>query len=350
MLSVDGLSIRLGDFSLDNVSFDVERGRYFVLLGSSGVGKTVVLEAIAGLIAVRSGTIALGGQDITRHPIQKRDIALVYQDQALFPHLSVRDNITYGLRGRRLSKREQRMRVSELAREVSIEHLLARRPPTLSGGEAQRVALARALAVQPRCLLLDEPLSSLDVTARAQMRTLLHRINRDGMTVVHVTHDYEEAISLASHIGILENGTLVQVGSPREVFTHPRSKFTARFVGIRNLFEGDLSRQPTGETAVFDAQGVRFTVLSEEEGHGYAAIRSEDVTISLHVGNTSARNVFAGTVAEIVPGHLGMQVTVDAGVPLCGHLTRESVNNLALRPGSKVFASIKGSAIKFIPA
>ncbi|MCK4349485.1 MAG: ATP-binding cassette domain-containing protein, partial [Candidatus Krumholzibacteria bacterium] len=240
MLRVEGLSKKLGNFAVRDVSFDVGRGDYFVLLGASGVGKTVLLETITGITSPDAGRIVFDGREITRERIQKRNIGLVFQDQALFPHMTVKQNIAYGLRSRGAWCGRTDKRVEEIARDLEITPLLNRRPGTLSGGEAQRVALARALVTETKCLLLDEPLSSLDVSARSGMRALLRRLNRSGITMVHVTHDYEEAIALATRIGVMERGTIVQTGPPDEIFRRPASEFVASFIGIRNFFPGVL--------------------------------------------------------------------------------------------------------------
>lgn len=355
MLRVDGLEIRAGAFSLRDLSFTVAKGAYFVLLGASGAGKTVLLEALAGLAPVRGGRIFLEEADITRARIRERGFGLVYQDQALFPHLTVRRNIAYGLHARRMPRAAVHDRVGQLAEETGTRDLLPRYPGTLSGGEAQRVALARALATAPQCLLLDEPLSSLDAQARVEMRALLRAIHRAGRTILHVTHDYEEALSLATQVGVLENGTIRQVGTPTEVFQHPKSEFVARFVGIRNVFAGALEATPepyAGE-APFQSGGRCFHVLTDAApGAGLLLVRSEDVTLSLNRPDSSARNCFPGKVSEIVPTRLGVEVYVDlgAGVEIAALITPGSLERMGLREGLDVWPSFKASAARYIGA
>ena len=349
MLRVEGLSKRLGNFSISGISFDVAAGEYFILLGASGVGKTILLESITGILPVDEGRILLDGRDITNEKIQKRRIGLVFQNQALFPHMSVRGNIEYGLRSGGVARGTAAERVGAVARELEIMGLLGRKPDTLSGGEAQRVALARALVTEPACLLLDEPLTSLDVAARSGMRALLRRLNRNGMTMIHVTHEYEEAVSLGTRIGVMEGGTIAQVGSPGEIFHRPASEFVASFVGIRNFFAGRLVRKDGSNGAIFESGGLRlFLVSDEREGEGYAVMRSEDVVISTERPHSSARNVFEGTVVDIFPARLGVEVIVDIGVEIAALVTSGSVANLGLECGSRVYASVKASAIRFI--
>jgi molybdopterin-binding protein len=351
MLRVENLSRRLGGFAIQDVTFEVERGAYFVLLGASGVGKTLVLEMIAGLAPPDAGRVELDGVDITRTRVQDRGLGLVYQDQALFPHLTVRRNIAYGLHGKGLGHAVLGKRVLALAEQVGVQGLLDRHPGTLSGGEAQRVALARTLAVAPRCLLLDEPLSSLDPAARGGLRGLLRQLHREGQTVVHVTHDYDEALSLATRIGVMERGTVVQTGAPSEVFQHPKSEFVARFAGIRNAFAGRLdAAEHANGPCRFTVDTQVFQVLTEHPpGPGQVVFRSEDVTLSRVVTDTSAQNTFSGTVRDVFPARLGMEVVVGIGVDVAALVTNESVERLQLRPGAPVWVSLKASAIRFIP-
>jgi len=349
MLKIEGLSKRLGDFAMNDVSFDVTEGEYFILLGASGVGKTVLLETITGITRPDGGRILLEGRDITSERIQKRPIGLVFQNQALFPHMSVRGNIEYGLKSRRTGRGGALSRVEAVARDLEITGLLGRRPGTLSGGEAQRVALARTLVTEPVCLLLDEPLASLDIAARSGMRTLLRRLNRNGMTMIHVTHDYEEAISLATRIGVMEEGTIAQVGPPGEIFRRPASEFVARFVGIKNFFPGRIVRSDGPGEALFESEGLDLVIMSDaRSGWGHVVIRSEDVVIATEKSPSSARNVFEGTVTDVFPARLGVEVIVDIGVEIAALVTAESAGRLGLACGTRVYVRVKASAARFI--
>jgi molybdopterin-binding protein len=329
----------------------VRLGEYFVLLGASGVGKSVLLEIIAGLIAPDAGQILLDGKNVTCEEIQNRQIGLVFQNSALFPHMTVYNNVAYPLRCKGLRTSQIRERVCELAEDFGFTALLKRNPQTLSGGESQRVSLARVVASEPGCLLLDEPISSLDAKARPQMRALLRRINTNGQTIVHVTHDYTEAVSLGTHMAVLEGGTIAQVGTADEIFKHPKSEFVARFVGIRNFFKGRLeeaSEQQTN-TRCFTTGALDFSVLTDNAGgYGFVCIRSEDVTISNTAGSTSARNNFEGTIVDIEPVGIGVEVIVDIGTEVAALITAESVKVLELRCGKKVWVSFKASATQYI--
>ena len=342
MLHVHNLSKTLGDFRLEPISFSAAAGDYFVLLGESGAGKTVILELIAGLLKPDQGSIALNGADVTRAAIQKRGIGLVYQDHALFPHMSVRENIAYGIR-------DPNVCVEDLAEKLGATALLDRDTGTLSLGESQRVALARALAVSPQILLLDEPLASLDCQSKTRIRSLLRDLNAAGQTIVHVTHDFEEAMALASKVAILEGNRITQEGTPDEVFHTPRSEFVANFVGIRNFFKGAL--QPIAdEVAEFSVAGLTFLVATDTTApHGSLVLKSEDVTVSASRPEGSARNAFEGTIVEMETVRLGIELTIDVGVKLFAMVAKVPHREVRYQPGMKVWASFKATAARFIP-
>lgn len=351
MLRVRNLSKALHGFALRDISFEVADGEYFVVLGASGAGKTLLLELVAGFAHPDQGAILWNDVDITRARAQRRGMGLVCQDRSLFPHMTVFQNVAYGLRGKGLTRRRVSEKVHELLSDVEAEHLAARFPVTLSGGEAQRVALARAAAVEPRCLLLDEPMSSLDVQARRALRALLRKLHRRGLTIVHVTHEYEEAVSLASRVGIMEHGTVVQVGTPTEVFHHPKSEFVARFIGIRNFLRGRLEGSPDGQDGLarFVTEGLPMDVLTDSRpGPGYLILRSEDITVALEPAESSARNTFQGTVSDVVPAPLGVEVIVDVGVELAALVTAQSAERFDLHSGKRVWVSFKASAARFV--
>ena len=349
MLSVKNISKSLGSLAIRDVSFEVQQGQYFVLLGASGAGKSVLLETIAGLNHPDAGRLFLDGKDITNEDIQRRRIGLVFQNSTLFPHMTVYENIAYPLRCRKLKNVQIHKRVAELAEDFAIIYLFKRKVQTLSGGESQRVSLARAVASEPRCLLLDEPISSLDVKSRPQMRALLRKINARGQAIVHVTHDYTEAVSLGTHIAVMEDGKIAQAGTVEEVFRRPKSEFIARFVGIRNFFKGRLEDSHQTNTKRFNTNGLSLSVLTDSAGsQGYVCVRSEDVTIGNTAERTSARNNFEGTIVDIVPVGVGVEVIVDIGTEIAALITNESVNALGLCCGKKVWISFKASAAKYV--
>lgn len=365
MLNVKGLCKVLPSFALTDISFEVEAGQYFVLLGATGCGKSLLLSTIAGLFYPDEGKIFVDGRDVSFEKMQKRGVGLVFQNNVLFPHMNVYDNIAYPLRCKKVSAKKIKSEISRLGDDFNIGHLLDRSCGGLSGGEAQSVTLARAVAVRPKCLLLDEPISSLDVKSRPQIRALLRKINSLGQTIIHVTHDYTEAISLGTHIGVVDSGRLVQTGTANEIFHHPRSEFIARFVGIKNFFKGQLRKKGDGggtETKSFVAGELEFSVLTDSsDGAGYIIIRSEDVTISNKAISSSARNNFQGVIVDMEPvGGGGIEIIVDidpakdekksvlGSSELAVLVTGESVEILNLHQGKKVFVGFKASAIKYI--
>ncbi|ETX28974.1 ABC transporter ATP-binding protein [Roseivivax isoporae] len=221
--------------ALDDVSITFEDGGFFALLGPSGSGKTTLLRTIAGFSFPDTGTIRIGARNVEAVPVEKRDIGMMFQSYALFPNMSVADNVGFGLRVRRVGAAEERRRVAEALDLVQLGDKGGRMPHQLSGGQRQRVALARAIVTQPKVLLLDEPLSALDKTLRVDMQIELKRIQREvGITTIFVTHDQEEALTLSDRIGILRDGRIVQAGTPREVYDHPNSAFAATFLGEAN--------------------------------------------------------------------------------------------------------------------
>jgi multiple sugar transport system ATP-binding protein len=227
--------------ALDAIDLTIHAGEFFALLGPSGCGKTTLLRTVAGLETATSGTIRIGERDVTTLPPGRRDVAMVFQDYALFPHMTVVDNIAYPLRIRKTPKGERRARAAETAAELGLADHLARRPAQLSGGQQQRAALARAMACHPQVFLFDEPLSNLDARLRLEARTFLKRLQRElGVTTVFVTHDQAEALALADRIAVMEHGRIRQLGTPTEVFRHPANTFVASFIGSTpmNLLDG----------------------------------------------------------------------------------------------------------------
>jgi ABC-type Fe3+/spermidine/putrescine transport system ATPase subunit len=253
------LGKRYGDlWALRDVSLRVERGEFFTLLGPSGCGKTTALRLVAGFLDPDEGEIRIDGAPVTGVPPWRRDLGLVFQNYALWPHLSVLDHVAFGLKERRVPRAERDARVREALRLVGLEGLEGRRPAQLSGGQQQRVALARTLVLRPRALLLDEPLSNLDATLRAQMRTELRRLHRElGITTLFVTHDQAEAMALSDRVAVFDGGAVVQLGTPAEVYRHPRSRFVAEFLGAANVLRGRATRSGVaiGEAIMLEVAG-----------------------------------------------------------------------------------------------
>ncbi|MEU5861169.1 ABC transporter ATP-binding protein [Nonomuraea sp. NPDC047529] len=240
MLRIDGITRRFGDVTaLDDVSLEIEQGEFFALLGPSGCGKTTLLRIIAGFESPDAGAVTLDDEDLLAKQPNRRPISLMFQSYALFPHMTVAKNVAYGLEREKLPRAEVKQRVGEVLETVGLSAHASRKPAQLSGGQRQRVALARSIVKRPRLLLLDEPLSALDKKVRADMQLELKRLQHEvGITFVVVTHDQEEAMSLADRIAVFDSGTVRQVDAPVALYERPRSPFVADFVGANNLFEG----------------------------------------------------------------------------------------------------------------
>lgn len=250
-VSVQDLTIDLGEFHLRDVSIQVAAGSYYVLLGPTGAGKTVLIECIAGLHRPETGRVLLEGVDVTHLPPEDRSIGYVPQDYALFPHMTVAANIGFGLRVRRVSQSDIKEKVLELSRLLHIEGLLNRHPLTLSGGEKQRAALARALAISPKLLLLDEPLAAVDEGTRDRLCIELRDIQQTtGVTIIHVSHSFEETLALADQVGVMRDGAMAQSGTTQDIFRRPESRFVAEFTRSENIFTADASPIPIGSELV----------------------------------------------------------------------------------------------------
>ncbi len=344
MIEIKNLHVDLKDFHLQDINLSVGEGEYFIILGPTGAGKTVLLESIAGLYPVKSGQIRLNGREVTRLEPEKRGISIVYQDHALFPHLSVRDNILFGLKLRKQPEPGAKEALDEITELLDISHLLSRKPDTLSGGEQQKVALARALSIKPKVLLLDEPLSALDPETREGVQKELRQLhNRLKVTTIHVTHDFEEAIALGDHIAVLGEGCIKQVGTPEQIFRRPNSEFIARFAMARNIFAGEVTERDDG-TTVFSTKEIELAVVTDLQGKLHASVRPEDILISPQPLYSSARNSFGGRITNIVDRGFTFYLTINLPLDFICLVTRRSFEEMGLAKGQQVYITFKASA------
>jgi sulfate/thiosulfate transport system ATP-binding protein len=317
MIAVRGVTKRFGDFvALDDVSLEVPHGSLTALLGPSGSGKSTLLRIIAGLETPDGGTVAMDGADATRVPPQGRGIGFVFQHYAAFKHMTVRDNVAFGLKIRKTPKERVQERVDELLGVVGLAGYHQRYPSQLSGGQRQRMALARALAVEPRVLLLDEPFGALDAKVRAELREWLRRLHDDvGVTTILVTHDQEEAMAIADHIAIMDNGRIAQVGGPRELYDEPANDFVMGFLGPVSRLGDQLARPHDIEVALEPDAGA-----------------------------------VAATIDRVV--HLGFEVRVEArladGTAVTAQLSRNEARRLALAHGQTVYLRV-GEELPAVP-
>ena len=298
-IQIRGLVKRFGaTTALDHVDLQIEPGELFFLLGPSGCGKTTLLRHVAGFYEPDGGAVLIGGEDVTRLPPHKRDTGMVFQSYALWPHMTIAENVAFGLQMRKVPKAEAAERVRAALAAVKMEDKASRKPNQLSGGQQQRVALARALVVQPRCLLLDEPLSNLDAKLRLEMRLEIRRICKEaGLTAVYVTHDQKEALSIADRLAVMQAGRLEQVGAPLEVYRRPKNRFVASFIGETNFLPPDF-----------------FGPQASFPGAAALSVRPETVRLGAPPAGVPALR-FRGTVHGTV--YLGetAEHLLDAGVP-----------------------------------
>jgi len=328
-----------GTRALEPATLDIARGETLVLLGPSGCGKTTMLRIIAGLeLPDEGGKVLFDGQDITTVPIERRNVGMVFQSYALFPNMSVADNIAYGLKIRGVSKQERELRVAELVKLTNITGLESRRIDQLSGGQRQRVALARAVAIRPRILLLDEPLTALDAALRDRLRGELNRLLRAlGITTIYVTHDQAEAMELGDRIVVMQKGSIAQAGTPRDIYFTPRNRFVAEFVGAANIIECPVENDhlilPGGKQPIHSGVDLAMAVTM---------IRPETIQI---VGQGAAP--LAGVI-DSVSFTGDRQRIVVSGV--CERsLNIDAPNTVQAKPGEKVGLLISPEAVRLLP-
>ncbi|MCE7009465.1 ABC transporter ATP-binding protein [Kibdelosporangium philippinense] len=318
-LSLAGVSRSFGSVAaVDGLSLTISGGEFIALLGPSGCGKSTALNCLAGLLPLTAGQITLDGRRVDTQPAEKRGFGMVFQNYALFPHLSVSRNVAFGLRMRGVGREEIRSRVLEALELVHLEHLANSHPGQLSGGQQQRVAIARAIVLRPPLILMDEPLSNLDAKLRLEMRTEIKRLHQElGLTTIYVTHDQEEALSLADQVVLMKDGRVQQVGTPEELYARPVTPFVADFMGFRNRIPGRGS---------FTFADATWSSCMQVDGASVAMCRPEDLRVGV------AQNAIEVTV-EVVEYHgrqFLLEVRTESGLAL------HAVSEEALAPGDKV--------------
>ena len=338
---LEGLSRHYGPVvALDHLDLTLQPGELIALLGPSGCGKTTTLRLLAGLEDADTGRITVGGRDLTRVSAAKRDMGMVFQAYSLFPHMTVRQNVAFGLRLRKVSAAQRDKRAIEMLDLVGLSTQADRYPHQLSGGQQQRVALARALAIEPQVLLLDEPLSALDAKVRAQLRDEIRRIQLDvGITTLFVTHDQEEALAIADRVGVMREGRLEQLAPPTEVYSRPATSFVAEFVGLSNRLAGEVRG---GEVIV---RGCKLPLVEQDtpDGQVVALVRPEAVSLASNApepGTEAGSGPLTGTVIAITFLGATSRVTVDLGdTRVMAQLPTSEAS--ALAAGSRVVLAIR---------
>jgi molybdate/tungstate transport system ATP-binding protein len=350
MIEVKNLSLQIGEFSLRNLNFSINDREYFVVLGPSGAGKTVLLECMAGLHRIKKGEIWIDGTDVTHLSPEERKIGYVPQDYVLFPFLSVAQNIEFGLKRGKYDRLRSRKRMTALADLLGISHLLDRDTRSLSGGEKQRVALARALAPSPMILLMDEPLSALDMQTSNYLRLELRRIHQElGVTTVHITHNHLEAEELADRIAIMSSGEIVQVGQPDDIFFDPQNEAVVSFTGSLNILECSSCRRLVPGLVEVDCNGMRVVLPHDEGDLQKIAISPRDIYISDALPPGSSVNRYQGSIntIEVNATTAKLSIKVDKltlKVEMPAELSREM--NLVI--GKEVYLILKLRRLKVL--
>ncbi|MBT8508152.1 hypothetical protein AZH53_07010 [Methanomicrobiaceae archaeon CYW5] len=353
MIEFDGVSLKLGEFSLQDVSLHIHRGEYFFIIGPSGAGKTVLLEAIAGLHKPDDGRILLRHNDVRNTPPEERRISLMYQDYSLFPHMTVEENISFGLKMQQVPPEKSKERVCEIMERFGITALAHRLPRTMSGGEQQRVALARALVVEPDVLLLDEPLAALDPLTRDFFIIELARIREEyGLTVVHVSHSREEALRLATRVAVIIDGHLVAEGTREEIFSAPPIREVARFVGMENIFDGSVESVAEGYVTIRSGECLlRAPDRGFHEGDAVAAcIRAHEVRISPVPPPGREENIISGRIISMLSDGAMVRMTLETPFfPVIADVHRSKVIRHDLKEGMQISLWCPADAVVAAP-
>ena len=285
MIKLEHIEVTFGSFkALKDINIDIHEGEFFTFLGPSGCGKTTTLRTITGFISPSAGTVSVRGKDITHTPIEKRNIGMVFQSYALFPTMTVYENIAFGLQVQKMDKEEIRKKVVEMGKKVDLnEEQLKKKVSELSGGQQQRVALARAFVIEPSVLLMDEPLSNLDAKLRVQMRSVIKKLQRRlGITTIYVTHDQEEALAISDRIAVMKDGHIMQIGTPRDIYAKPQNPFVAGFIGVSNFLDCEVNAPAPGNAAVSIKGELDITVPVSRAytGSGKISARPEQLFFS----------------------------------------------------------------------
>jgi spermidine/putrescine transport system ATP-binding protein len=332
---LDNVTKRFDDVvAVDGLTLEVPHGRFFALLGPSGCGKTTTLRMIGGFEDPSEGTIFLGDRDVTDLPPYRRDVNTVFQSYALFPHLSIFENVAFGLRRRGVKGQDLRKQVGRILELVQLSGFERRKPRQLSGGQQQRIALARALVNSPRVLLLDEPLGALDLKLRKEMQLFIKALQHDlGITFIHVTHDQEEAMTMADSIAVMNGGHIEQLGSPDELYERPNTPFVARFLGVSNLLKGEAAGD--GTVRLSDGTIVRAPASSGRQGKVAVGIRPEKIRLG-----AGEENTLAGDVRERAYIGVSTQYIVDtAHGPITVYVQNTDPRASGVQPGDQVTLS-----------
>ena len=322
-VKIEDVTKKYGDFTaIDKMNFTIKDGEFFTLLGPSGCGKTTLLRMIAGFNTIEAGNIYFNDKIINKTPANKRDIGMVFQNYAIFPHLSIYENVEYGLKLRGIPKAEREKQIEEVLKIVRIENLKDRMPDKLSGGQQQRVALARAIVIKPKILLMDEPLSNLDAKLRVEMRTVIKKIQRQlNITTVYVTHDQEEALAISDRIAVMNKGYIMQLDTPSRIYQKPANTFVADFIGISNILEAEVK----GENALRIGSYEFNASFKSDSSKVKVSVRPEHVRISEDLSRGIVGNIILST---FLGDYVYYEIQLDNGEIIEAHEYAENTQNI----------------------
>ncbi len=344
VLALQNINAQIGTFKLKNISLTVRSDELLVILGENGAGKTKLLEAIAGFLPISSGEILLYDKNIVKLPVNKRNIGFIFQNLSLFPHFTVRENILYGARFRKIPHLEEKFK--EIIELFKLKELLNRLPNTLSGGEQQKVALARTLITDPAIILFDEPTSALSPRERErvdiEIKNILKKLNKPAL---FITHNVEEAYLMGDRIAVMEKGRILQIGTPSEIFYKPNSETVATFFGETNVYDGVVAEQNEGIVTVKVKNVDIFTLGNFSSGERVKTfVRPEDILLKNRRSMTSARNNFKGRVKDFSFRGPLARVCIDIGIPIVSLITKQSFEELNIKKGKLIYVSFKITA------
>ena len=355
MVELRNVTKRFGAYeALKEASFEIRAGEFMTFLGPSGCGKTTCLRLISGFDTPTSGQIFLDGKDVTFEPPYRRDVNQVFQNYALFPHLTIYENIAFGLRMKKVPPDQIRQRVDRVVKMTSLGDFIGRKPSQLSGGQRQRVALARAIVCEPKVLLLDEPLSALDAKLRTQMRVELKQLQKKlGITFIFVTHDQEEALTMSDRVAVLNVGRVEQIGTVNEIYYKPATRFVASFIGESNIVEAEILRAEGNVLRCRLEGGLELDVLAPHPpAHPKILLSLRPEKIRLTHGNPGSRNSFPGTIEmEIFKGAIDdLTISVQGGLQLGAVLANDGQAESDFHEGERVYARIQPEDIHIVAA
>ncbi len=347
-LKLAEISKTWGKFQLKAINMSIGDGEYFVILGPTGAGKTLLLETIMGFYKPDKGEIILDGENITDVPPEKRKMGYVPQKCALFPHMTVRQNIEFGLKMKGKEKTERNKIATETLDLTGLKSLENRHPADLSGGEKQKVSLARVLAFQPKTILLDEPLAALDPETNKALKNELRRIHKEGRTLIHVTHDQLEGFSLGDNVAIMKSGEIVQTGKAKEIYANPQNEFVARFLGYENLFDAQTTATE-GAVSVMNVAGVTMRMSGPVNNlKSTITVRPEDITVLPHPANNAGTNFLKGKITECIDQGPIVAITVNAGICLKAVMTKSAFLEKNLETGQDAWVAFKYTSVRAI--